>query len=227
MQLEVHRIVLGITSCYLIRHQAVALVDCGTAGQWDALDRAIRGLNLGITASDISLLVLTHGHFDHVGSASQIAERAHARVAIHQQDARWLAQGQQAPARPATRWARILSMGMTFSPISSMLRFPGQPADLVLADEDMPLHPYGIPGRVIHTPGHTSGSVSLVLDDGQAMVGDLVMNGFPSLSRRPDWPIIAEDMQQVRASWGRLLREGVHTACPGHGRPFPAAAIAP
>lgn len=53
-----------------------------------------------------------------------------------------------------------------------------EPGDLVLKDEEFPLKSYGIHGKVIYTPGHSSGSMSLVLDTGDAFVGLLLLELF-------------------------------------------------
>jgi hydroxyacylglutathione hydrolase len=46
----------------------------------------------------------------------------------------------------------------------------------ILVDEEMDLLEFGVNGRIVHTPGHTSGSISLLLDSGEAFVGDLAIN---------------------------------------------------
>jgi len=224
MQVRVDRIKLGITNCYLIRHDAIALIDCGEVGRGEAFEQAVRAL--GVTPDEISLIVLTHGHFDHIGSTSDIARRTKAKVAIHRDDAHWLAQGLAAPARPATLWGRILLMALSAWPMSSKFRFPGVTPDIIVADEEVSLHGYGIPAKIIHTPGHTDGSISVVLENGEAIVGDMAMSGFPSLRGRPGLPIIAQDMEQLRASWRKVLRQGVNMIYPSHGEPFPAAVMA-
>jgi glyoxylase-like metal-dependent hydrolase (beta-lactamase superfamily II) len=56
---------------------------------------------------------------------------------------------------------------------------------------------------VIHTPGHSSGSVSVLLETGDVFVGDLAMNGLP-LRLGPGLPIFAEDLQKVKESWKML-----------------------
>jgi glyoxylase-like metal-dependent hydrolase (beta-lactamase superfamily II) len=93
--------------------------------------------------------------------------------------------------------------------------------DIVLGSDVFDLEEYGIPGRIIPTPGHTPGSVSVLLDSGEAFVGDLAMNKLP-LRRTPGLPIFAEDKATVITSWRLLLAEGVRTIYPAHGPSFPA-----
>ena len=68
------------------------------------------------------------------------------------------------------------------------------------------------------------GSVSVLLETGDAFVGDLAMNMFP-LRLSPGLPIVAEDMQQVRESWKRLMEAGAKTIYPAHGKSFPVEII--
>lgn len=82
----------------------------------------------------------------------------------------------------------------------------------------------GKPGRVIHTPGHTMGSLSIVLESGEAFVGDLVMN-FGFMRRGPGLPLFAEDVNLVVKSWKKLLDSGVKMIYPAHGKPFPVALL--
>ncbi|HAJ26940.1 MAG TPA: hypothetical protein DCG53_06795 [Syntrophus sp. (in: bacteria)] len=96
--------------------------------------------------------------------------------------------------------------------------------DIVLDEGEFSLAAYGIPGRIIYTPGHSMGSVSVLLDTGEAFVGDLAMNKFP-LCLSPGLPILAENMQQVKESWKMLLDKGVKTIYPAHGKPFSADVI--
>jgi glyoxylase-like metal-dependent hydrolase (beta-lactamase superfamily II) len=102
--------------------------------------------------------------------------------------------------------------------------FPPAEAGFLLDGEDLSLASYGIPGSIVHTPGHTRGSVSVVLDTGEAIVGDLAMNAVP-LRFGPGLPVIAEDWPTVLASWRMLLARGVTTVYPAHGKPFPAEVI--
>lgn len=97
-------------------------------------------------------------------------------------------------------------------------------ADLAVGDEGLPLDDYGIPGRILYTPGRTVGSLNVLLDSGEAFVGDLAMNKFP-LRRNPGLPVLADDIEKVKDSWRNLMALGAVTVYPGHGKPFPIRVI--
>ena len=86
------------------------------------------------------------------------------------------------------------------------------------------LFEYGIQGKIINTPGHSSGSVSVLLETGDVFVGDLAMNKFP-LRLSPGLPIFAEDLSKLKESWRLLLDQGAKTVYPAHGEPFSADII--
>ena len=105
-----------------------------------------------------------------------------------------------------------------------LVHVPSTDVDVVLGDEEWSLGQYGIHGKVIPTPGHSSGSVSIVLERGDVFVGDLAMNKFP-LRLSPGLPIFAEDCSSLKSSWQMLLDYGAKTIYPAHGKPFSADII--
>jgi glyoxylase-like metal-dependent hydrolase (beta-lactamase superfamily II) len=100
-----------------------------------------------------------------------------------------------------------------------LVHIPATNVDIILGDEEFSLAAFGIAGKVISTPGHSPGSVSIVLDTGDAFVGDLAMNAFP-MRLSPGLPIFAEDLQKVKDSWNLILGSGVKMIYPAHGSPF-------
>jgi glyoxylase-like metal-dependent hydrolase (beta-lactamase superfamily II) len=93
--------------------------------------------------------------------------------------------------------------------------------DLVLEDKEFSLESYGIHGNILYTPGHSLGSMSLLLETGEAFVGDLAMSGFPKLVGK-GMSIFAEDIDAVKKSWRLLLSRGAKWIYPAHGKPFRA-----
>ena len=163
------------------------------------------------------------------GSAVDIAKRTGAAIALHEADARKVEQGVEVPIVPASVWGRFMGWSMSLGLVRKMMGVDLAPfaPDIRLGDDGLALAEYGIPGRVVHTPGHTQGSVSVVLDDGRALVGCMAMNGLPSISGRPVLPIFAEDTGAIMIGWRRLFAMGVREAYPAHGEAFAAAVMRP
>jgi len=220
MSLSIHPIKLGVARCYVIRAEGTILIDGGAPKQARNFMKGIE--NLSIKPEDIQLIVITHGHWDHIGSAKEIKEITGAKIALHRNEKDWLEKSLK-PLPPAvTLWGHIFAKIMAiFVPL---IHVPAADVDVVLGDEELSLADYGIPGRIIPTPGHSMGSVSVLLETGDAFVGDLAMNGFP-LRIGPGLPIFAEDLQKVKKSWQLLLERGAVTVYPAHGKPFSADAI--
>jgi len=64
---------------------------------------------------------------------------------------------------------------------------------VVIGNEGLLLGEFGISGKVIDTPGSFTGSASILLESGEAFVGDMAMNKFPYV-QSGGWPIFAEDL---------------------------------
>lgn len=75
---------LGLNSCYLIRGIDVVMIDGGMPGKLGRFKRKLS--KLGIQSSEIKLIVLTHSHFDHSGSAREIRDYTGARIALHESE---------------------------------------------------------------------------------------------------------------------------------------------
>lgn len=87
----------------------------------------------------------------------------------------------------------------------------------------MPLEHYGVPGRVVFTPGHTAGSISVVLDSGEAIVGDLLRGGYLGgaiFAGRPGFPYVADNLDENRESITRSLALNPLVVFTGHGGPL-------
>ena len=223
MNTTIISVALGFANAYLVQSEAgVVLVDTGIPESMKPLDTALA--ENGLAYTDIKLIVITHGHADHTGQAAELAERCGAPVLMQEADAGWLIDGKGAPANPVTTGAKMM-MGLLKRVEAKFKVTPLEP-QILPNGGTLSLQDYGIDGVVMHTPGHTPGSLSLVLDDGRAMVGDMAMNNIPVLRWGAGLPSIAADMEQVKASWRNLLKAGVKEVYPGHGKPFGAAVIA-
>ncbi|MEJ2204128.1 MAG: MBL fold metallo-hydrolase [Gemmatimonadota bacterium] len=211
---------LGFDTCYVLEGEGVIVVDAGQPRKGRAF---VRGMErAGIEPRDVRLILLTHAHWDHMGSASELKDITGAPLAVHEREAPWVESG--APPLPpgVTPWGR------TFMAVHRLLMplidTPAARVDRRLGDEVTSLSGFGIPGSIVPTPGHSPGSISVVLETGEAFVGDLAMNRVP-LRLNPGLPIFADDLDEVRRSWRRLLEFPLTEVFPAHGRPFPVDVI--
>ena len=142
---------------------------------------------------EINTIVLTHCHFDHTAHVKEIAHMCKAKVAIHKNDAKGLVDDLQ-------------SLSMHFG-----ARSPGIAPDVVLGEGD-------IVGEltVLHTPGHTPGSICLYSEqDGVLISGDTVFSD--GCFGRYDFP--GGSRVELARSIDRLALLDVEGLYPGHGEP--------
>jgi len=220
MKLEIFHIKLGLNSCYLIRGKDVVMIDGGMPKKLKVFKRVLSRLD--IKPSDIKLIVLTHSHFDHAGSAREISEFTGAKIACHESERTYLENGGMIIPKGVNFYGKITRPWL-FA-IFRNISFPKFKPDILISDESYPLKAYGIDGNIIHTPGHTAGSISVILDSGEAFVGCMAHNGFP-FRLRPGLPIYAQDIEAIKKCWKILIDSGIKMIYPGHGKPFPVEVI--
>jgi glyoxylase-like metal-dependent hydrolase (beta-lactamase superfamily II) len=86
----------------------------------------------------------------------------------------------------------------------------------ITISERFGLEEYAADGYILPTPGHTSGSVSVIVSNRHALVGDTLFNVF----KKNLFPPFADDQEELVRSWEKLLDTGCDTFYPGHGKPF-------
>jgi glyoxylase-like metal-dependent hydrolase (beta-lactamase superfamily II) len=95
------------------------------------------------------------------------------------------------------------------------MKFPGAEPDLLVEDQ-YDLETFGFPGKVIHTPGHTFGSMVVLMEEGQLISGDTMFG----LDNKQHFPPFAEDLRALVRSWEKIRDMPVKTFYPAHGRHF-------
>ncbi len=208
---KIHSIRAGIANVHLVDDgHGVVIVDAGWGGYAGRILSAVS--RLGYQPRDVRLILLTHGHVDHVGSAAELRRLSGAPISIHRGDATIACAGKH--RIPAGRgWMGISSKWLA-DRIDLELGFEPFTPDVWL-EEGQSLNEYGVEGYVIHTPGHTPGSVTLALEDGIVLVGDALINLF-----KVGYPMYWENPEQGRESGRKIQRLKPREVYSGHGRAF-------
>lgn len=220
MTVKIHPIPVGIDTCYLLcADECKVLIDGGGFGKKS--HRAfLDGLaKIGLDPLEIDLIVVTHAHWDHIATLDFIQRATRARIAAHVNARLALETGIPTWPKGVTLYGKVMSL------LANWLVNPKVApvyADILIEDS-FDLSPYGIPGKILHTPGHSVDSVSVVLDSGEAFVGDMAMQAW-YLRWKPGLPILADDKQTLLQSWKKILPKTT-TIYPAHGHPFLKAVI--
>jgi hydroxyacylglutathione hydrolase len=161
---------------------SITLIDTGVAGSENAIFEHI--CRNGMDPGNIGTIVLTHAHPDHVGSAKTIRERTGCTIAAHADDLGWIEDtGRQARERPVPGFSVLVAGAVT--------------VDWVLKEGDVIELDEGRSLTVIHTPGHSPGSIALLLKP------EMVLFSGDAVPVPGDLPIY-DDPVKVIASISRL-----------------------
>lgn len=168
------------------------LVDLGYPGTLGMMRANLRRMDVPLT--EIRYGLATHYHIDHAGVAQELKLAGIPLLVLDVQ---------VSAIRRMKQWTKPQDKYIDITIHDNVT--------ISFAESRSVLQEIGIQGEIVHTPGHSDDSISVVLDDGAAFTGDLTPPAF----------VTAEDAERVSASW-RLLRElGVTVVYPGHGPVWP------
>lgn len=213
----------GMLNAFLLRAgKGAILIDTGLPNALGKIKTALAGLGLGFP--DLRLIIITHGHIDHAGSAKAVSEASGAPVLLHEGDLPYC-QGAAPVLKPSGLFGRLFQMtGAIERPFD-----PFEPDILLSGTSSFGLAQFGAAGQVVPTPGHTPGSVSVLLENGDVFAGDLAASGILlggiALKGRPKRPPFEENPKAAAASLTDLLERGGKRFFLGHGGPLGQAAI--
>jgi glyoxylase-like metal-dependent hydrolase (beta-lactamase superfamily II) len=193
--------VLFVHAHLVVADDGVVLVDTGLPGRSARIEQALREARTAI--GNVRTILLTHWHADHTGNAADLRRRSGARIVAHAIDAAVISGAEPLPLNALQR----LSARLTGTP------------EPVRVDET--LHqdgPFSVPGfTAIHTPGHTAGHVSFLLDRGGGVLftGDAAAGGRHGVRHTPR--VMSADADAARSSLARLADARFDVAVFGHG----------
>jgi hydroxyacylglutathione hydrolase len=194
---------------FLLEGNDLTLVDTGFKGRAASILGAIK--KLGYSPSDVARIIITHHHIDHVGSLAALKKATRARVIAHGEDAPYI--NGQLP-QPGL----VVSSRLSRAVASLHWLWDCAPAEVDMLIDDGDEIPLLGGIKVLHTPGHTPGSICLFLQKERlVIVGDLLSHG-PAL-RLPAKKYTVDLTQEID-SISKLASLDFDTICFGHGVPI-------
>ena len=206
---------MGSVNCYLIRSNAnYFLIDTGSANGRQGLVRELE--SAGCQPGQLSLIVLTHGDFDHTGNAAYLRHAFGGKIAMHPDDSGMVERGDMFVnrRRPSIIIRMLIPVFSRFA--TSELFAP----DLLVQDGD-DFSGYGFDARVISIPGHSKGSIGILTAGASLFCGDLLENRV-----KPVLNSLTDDLAAANSSVQKLRTMGLGVVYPGHGSPFPMQLMA-
>lgn len=210
--MQIIKIKLSFSNAYLVKDKKSILVDAGSPNEADKILAAVQ--KAGINIKDIALLLHTHGHFDHAGSTAELKRRLGIPVAVHGNDAFMLREGRNGEIKPRNLEARVIKAIVPNS-------FKACEPD-ILIDKEISLTDFGVDGKVFFTPGHTKGSLSVLVNN-EAIVGDVMMGGWAGgalFGTRPNYHYFIDDLNDLHASLKKIMSWKPSKLYVGHGGPL-------
>lgn len=210
------------TNNYIIKgDKACLLIDAGMGDKYDSFKKRIE--KKGINMRDIKYVLLTHHHSDHNAYLNPLREEYGTKIIVHKNEVEDLKNGRN----KLGTYRQTVMINLTRKLLANLIKPDFDPVvigdnDIVIKDDDNDLlrNELGIDAKIIHTPGHTMGSISVVMND-IAFVGDSVMNFIVS----SPYPMLYEDETLVFKSWKKLIDNGVRFVYPAHGDKLPVTKL--
>jgi hydroxyacylglutathione hydrolase len=205
---KITQILSGRSNVFLLTNgEKNMLVDTSPACCRGKLEKSLKASGV----QHIDYLMLTHTHFDHAGNAHRIKEKYGAKVMVHKTETSFLEKGDNILPQGTNLLSRTI-MRIMKKPFIKRFGYETCTYDYAV-DSVFDLNDFGFDAYILHTPGHTPGSMSLIIDNEIALVGDALFGIF----RNSAFPPFANDVEQMVASWGKLLDTGCSLFIPSHG----------
>ena len=201
---------IGAKVTALFSDQGVVIVDAGGRGSLRLIAAGLRALDSSL--DQVRLIALTHYHPDHAGDLGNLVEATSAKVAVHHQEAGILNGEDRAPS--PFHNSILARATQPFLPL-----LYGRPVQVDYSLNDGDTLPLADDIQLVHTPGHTPGSMCLYVASKRLLiVGDALE--YRSQKLGPPAKSVTQDPMQARESLKRLLALDFDIICFSHFPPL-------
>jgi glyoxylase-like metal-dependent hydrolase (beta-lactamase superfamily II) len=217
---------LKYTNCYLIPIDSnYILIDTGYDWEWDLFQQKLSYYNVAI--SSISHLILTHHHDDHSGLLNNLIElNPQLIVVVSQTCAEYLKLGKHVHSAGFGYINKTIGFIMSFKGrfdkkwTHTFPKYKYRDNDILIHGEirlqDIGI---GLNGRIIETPGHSTDSISVILDNGICFCGDAAAN-FLQFAGTKYCIISVDNWDEYYNSWEKIINLNANMIYPAHGTEF-------
>jgi glyoxylase-like metal-dependent hydrolase (beta-lactamase superfamily II) len=211
---------LGFTNNFIIKlKKGYLLVDTSYSNKYNQFLNEIKKENIDL--NEINYLVLTHHHEDHSGFTNKILSNSKTKLIVHKNAIKLLKKGSHDTT--GEHWNWIVDRLLNFFSKIQKHHYPAiltRDTDIIIeTNKPIDLQEIGIEGKIIPTPGHSSDSISLILNDGNAIIGDAAMN-LLNLGETKYKPFFIQNLDKIYQSWKKLIQHGAKKLHPSHGKSF-------
>jgi len=214
---EIITISLDGTNCYLVRNDSgYLLIDTNFPFQRSNLEAEFE--KAGCQPENLKLIVITHGDIDHTGNCAYLRDKYQVKIAMHEgdtemclKDGRTRDRGKMPEGFPIPLMVLWLTKGIlrfAFRQATWRKPFDRFEPDILL-EEGQNLAEYGFDAKILYTPGHSRGSISVLTNSGDLFCGDMFNHVWGRIIKSTDEGVLE-----------RIKELEIQTIYPGHGEPF-------
>lgn len=208
----IYQVLKGRSNSFLVNQgNDYILIDTGRGNSWKILSDRLNNI---LEENLLSCLILTHAHFDHAENAASLKKEYNCRIIVHENEAENLKHGTNILPKGTNPLTR-LEVKMLGKLLQSHYNYELTNPDIIVR-EKYDLNRFKINAYILHTPGHSPGSMSIIIDNEIALVGDTMFGVFSNSA----YPPFADDPETMIKSWKKLLETDCRLFLPGHGKPI-------
>ncbi len=206
---------------YLLKGEKNILIDAGLPGMDGEIEQNLKKNN--VQPSEISFIILTHGHYDHVGCAASFKQKYGTQIIVGEGDETKCTTGKTGNYRITSPQKWLVKQVLKHGKIPTMF----EPTTTLKKFEILDLAEYGINANVKVMGGHTDGSlVVMAHDKSWCLVGDLLRGSVvPLFHWMPKIHFFAENPSENWRIIRTLLDEGYQKFYPAHFGPITAKRV--